>query len=230
VDHSKEQAISFNTPTNKRFAGQGGRPRTFHDEAIFQATTKVIAELGYARCSMEAVASDLGCSGQALTRRFGSKRGLIEVYLDWVLERSAEWFRSSRRDHHSPLEALRARCEIPAEDRPEEIGDPVDANHRANTATFWAAVRCDPVLREKAQASVRATEREIVETLDEAIVAGELEACDTLALGRTLLAAWVGANQLWSGTEPSETLVERLMNVFDQVIDPHRVPKTTSER
>jgi AcrR family transcriptional regulator len=221
-DHNKQTDVCCDIPTNKPFAGQGGRPRTFQDEDIFRATTRVLGDRGYAGCSMEAVANELGCSAQAIGRRFGSKRGLVRAYLDWALALIAERYRTYGRDYASPLEALRARCLIPAEERPEEISDPIDLTRRANMATFWAAVRSDPELREAAMRSTRDSEEEAARLLAQARAAGELVECDPVELGRTLTAAWVGTTTLWAGDGPEGTLVERLGAVFDTIIGPYR--------
>jgi AcrR family transcriptional regulator len=60
------------TSARKR-CGEIGRPRIFTDEAIYLATTRAIARWGYARITLDEIASDLGCTRQALARRFGSK-------------------------------------------------------------------------------------------------------------------------------------------------------------
>jgi hypothetical protein len=72
-------------------ANQGGRPRTFKDEDIFRVTTRVLADLGYARFSMEAVANEPARMAQAIGRRFCSKLGLVRAYLDWALALIAAW-------------------------------------------------------------------------------------------------------------------------------------------
>ncbi len=189
---------------------------------MFKATTKVMNARGYGGCSMDAVAKELGCSGQALGRRFGSRRGLVRSYLEWILALTAERFQESRRAFDSPLTALRARCLIPAEERPEELLDPVDPAKRANMGTFWAAVRSDPELRVIAAQSAQDSTQEVVELLEMAILKGELIPCDHRELGRTLIAAWVGTNTLWECDGPDGTLVEQLGHVFDVVIGPYR--------
>lgn len=221
-DHNKRIEVRCKSPTNRPFAGQGGRPRTFHDEDIFRATTRVLGDRGYANCSMESVANELGCTGQALGRRFGSKRGLVRAYLEWALEQIAERYRTADREHESPLEALRARCLIPAEERPEELSDTTDLTRRANMATFWAAIRSDPEFRAAATKSVRDSEAEAARLLTQALAVGELIACDPVELGRTLTAAWVGTTALWEGDGPDGTLPERLGRVFDTVVGPYR--------
>jgi AcrR family transcriptional regulator len=182
----------------------------------------VLSERGYAACSMDAVANEVGCTGQALGRRFGSKRGLVWAYLDWTLEQMVERYRAAGREHDSPLEALRARCVIPAEQRIEEIADPTDALRRANMATFWAAARSDPELRVVVAQSARDAVMETTHLLEQALAAGELVPCDPVELGRTLTAAWVGTTALWEGDGPEGTLPERLGTVFDTVIGPYR--------
>jgi AcrR family transcriptional regulator len=158
----------------------------------------------------------------AILRRFGSRQGLVKAYLAWSLEADGSRFATALERPGSPLEALRARVRIPAQERIEEIGDPQDAERSANIRTFWSAVRADPELRDLVQARVRADERAVAELLERAETAGEIAGCDPQEIGRILIAAWTGTTVLWPGDGPDGTLVERLEAVFDAIIAPYR--------
>ncbi|MCC6703358.1 MAG: helix-turn-helix transcriptional regulator, partial [Thermomicrobiales bacterium] len=97
------------------------RKRRFENEDAFWATTRVLMTDGYARLTLAAVGKELGCSAPALSKRFGSKRGLIEAYLEWSEETIRERFALVRGRFASPLEALLNRYLLPG-DRPEEFG------------------------------------------------------------------------------------------------------------
>jgi AcrR family transcriptional regulator len=209
------------TRSNPR-AGQGGRPRTFQDSDFFQATTTVLAASGYGGLTLEAVARELGCTGAAVSRRFGSKRGLVRAYLEWAIEATTRRFQEVRAAHASPVDALRARSIIPADQRPEEIGDPADPDHQANMATFWAQMHSDPEFRPVMVRHVRAADAATADLLRAAIAAGELTNCDPDEVGRVLTAAWSFTTHSWPGDGPDGTLEERLGRIFDTVIGPHR--------
>jgi AcrR family transcriptional regulator len=208
---------------NKPRAGQGGRPRIFQDEDFFRAVTSILERFGETGLTVEAVARELECSGTAVVRRFGSKRGLIAAYLEWALDNMTARFRAVRAEHTSPLAALRARGVIPARLRTEEVGDPGDPDHQANMATFWTASRADPALRTIHDHHLQLADREVAELLRVAFAAGELQACDPDALARALTAAWSGATTFWPGDSGEESLEERLGSLFDIIIDPYRV-------
>jgi AcrR family transcriptional regulator len=214
-------------PTRSSRIGQGGRPRTFQDEDVFGAVTRVLAQSGYAQLTLEAVAAELGCTAPAISRRFGSKRGLIRAYLDWSLGAVHERFERASHEAGSPLEAMRSRVSIPAQERIEELGDPRNPDRAANIATFWSAIRSDPEFRERANQSVRESERDATKVLERAVAAGELSGCDTWEIGRILIAAWTGTTSLWPGDGPDGTLEERLRTVFDAIIGPYRTTKAT---
>lgn len=55
-----------------------GRPRSAaHDAAVLDAAERLLAEVGYARMSMEAVAARAGVGKPTLYRRYGSKPELV---------------------------------------------------------------------------------------------------------------------------------------------------------
>src|SRR5687767_10768486 len=110
--------------TNEAAQREIGRPRVFSDDDVFAATARAVARLGYASLTVEAVAAEVGCTGPALIRRFGSKRGLLRAYLERANAVSLARFRRVRQAHASPLEALRARFRIPTEERPDEVAPP----------------------------------------------------------------------------------------------------------
>lgn len=196
-----------------------GRPRLFSDEAIFQATQRRIFREGYGRLTLDAVAAEIGCTRQALVRRFGSKHGLVLAYLDWSLVWVLSGYRTVRADHTSPLAALRARFVWPAEKRPREVGDP---NSQANILSFFIGAREDPEVGKRLAEINRVYLDEISGLLQEAIDAGELRPTDPESLAHLLFAATTGETVLWA-SQPDGDIVERLGAVFDALLAPYRL-------
>jgi AcrR family transcriptional regulator len=189
---------------------EGGRPRSFENGDVFRATARALAHLGYSGLTLEAVAQEVGCSAPALSKRFGSKRALLRAYLEWTIEMAGERFRAVRQQHASPLAALRARYLIPVEERPEEF----------SAVTGASEMRNDPDFRPILLARRQSWNAEVAALLTAAREAGELVACDTDELARTMGAALTGAIVLWSPDDGP--LMDRYAAIFDTIIGPYR--------
>jgi AcrR family transcriptional regulator len=200
-------------------AREVGRPRVFSDDAIFTATQLTLAREGYGRLTLDAIAREIGCTRQALVRRFGSKHALVLAYLDWSLGHVANGYRTVRESTSSPLAALRARFIWPAEQRPREIGDPTS---QANILSFFIGAREDPEFSERLAEINQVYEAEIAGLLQSAIEVGELRAgTDAVTLSHILFAATTGEVVLWAAY-PKGDVVERLGQIFDAIVAPYQ--------
>ncbi len=168
---------------------------------------------------LDAIAREIGCTRQALVRRFGSKHALVLAYLNWSLGYIANGYKAVRAGYDSPLEALRARFVWPAEQRPREIGDP---NSQANILSFFIGAREDPEFSERLAEINQVYLDEIGALLQSAMDAGELRPADPSRLAHLLFAATTGEVVLWA-SHPEGDVVERLGAIFDSVVAPYRV-------
>ncbi len=196
-----------------------GRPRTFEDEAIFQATTKVLNRVGHERLTLSAIALEVGCSAPALVQRFGSKNALLLQFLKWSNRRSREGFLETTKDHDSPLAALRARICLPANERPDEIGDEAAA---ANLIGVYLMAWQDEELRQHADERRKIVEDEFHELLLEAQKRGELKPSNERDLAHMLLCGILGVTFLWIGS-PVGRIEHRIGELFDTMMKPYRV-------
>jgi AcrR family transcriptional regulator len=196
-----------------------GRPRMFPDEEIFLATARAVARHGYARLTLDEIASELGCTRQALARRFGSKHDLVRAYLHWVLDQGAIRYQQIRMEYSSPLAALRARLLFPADEQPGKIADPAS---QANIFSFFIGASETPEFRALLERQLQAYEAEVTCLLSEARIAGELELTDARELARTLIAATTGEISLWAPIRRGP-VAPRLAQVIDAVLKPYRV-------
>ena len=195
-----------------------GRPRTFDDDAIFAATARALIRLGYTRLTLAAVAEELGSSPPALSKRFRSKRRLLLEFGEWSVRATEERFQQVRRAHASPLEALQAHL-LPTETRTDEADD---AEGFSRHLAFYLETARDPEFRELWDRRFQIGEEQIVLSLDQARAHGELAACcDVPRLSRTLQAALTGA-ALLATIDPRQSMRERLLEVFESVVGPHR--------
>jgi hypothetical protein len=129
----------------------------------------------------------------------------------------------ARQAHPSPLAALRARFQIPTDERPDELADPAGY---ANLVLFHLAAWADPELREAERARRELFEDEIGVLLEAARDAGELVDCDARKLGRTLLSALTGTALQWA-SDHDRGIEERLAEMVDEIVRPYladRVP------
>jgi AcrR family transcriptional regulator len=197
-----------------------GRPRQFTDDNVFHATNRVLGRHGASGLTLAAVARELGCTGQALNVRFGSRSDLLIAYTDWAAARQMRRFDEVRAAHDSPLQALRARFMLPIEGREDELAD---GGAQRQMLTLFAESIGDPRLSERWAASGTGFRAAMTDLIREAIARGELIKTDPDQLSMTLLAAMIGIAVIW---EPAyETpLVDTVSNLVDHILLPY-LPK-----
>jgi AcrR family transcriptional regulator len=207
--------------TNAATGREAGRPRRFENVDVFSATSKILAEQGLPNLTLHAIATEIGCTPQALIRRFGSRRSLLLAHLTWVTDESAERFAKLRARFDSPLEALRTgyiRSESP------------DALQRAagyaNLVIFGIEASQDPELRRELRRREQIYHQNLAEGVRLAIAAGELAGCDPDDLAFLLLAAGGGV-MVRSASNPDRPPAEQITRVFDALIHPFQTALTT---
>jgi len=208
--------------TNSGAHREAGRPRLYQDADIFAATSAVLAEHGLHRLTLGAVAEQLGCTAQALIRRFGSRQGLLLGHLVWVTDDSARSYEQLRSKYDSPLEAFRTGYIFPQ--TPARIVQPSPAAY-ANFLVFGIETGLDPVLRAELDRRERIYHENLADSVRAAIAAGELGGCNPDDIAFLLLSAGSGAIMRWTANPvgPPQDLIAR---VFDAIIAPYLV-KTT---
>jgi len=202
-----------------------GRPRTFTDDDIFAGVSRVLTQQGFSRLTIATLADEVGCTGPALIKRFGSRRDLLNAYLQWANESSRQRFQDMRRRHTSPTTALRARFELPVTGRLDEAADPAGFAYLIGfLLTSGHEAGLTDVLRQR----YTLFRDEIASLIEDAIEAGELVECDPDRLGRTMLETLIGAALLGDspttvppGQEP-RPIEARLGEVVDEVLEPYR--------
>jgi AcrR family transcriptional regulator len=195
-------------------AAVAGRPREVADDAIFAATERALARVGYSRLSLAGVAGELAIAPATLVKRFGSRRALLLGFFAWSNRRSADQFAAARLEHGRPLEALTAR--LLGRARPEP-----DRAAAVNLGSFYLETMADPEFRRLAAERERIRLAGLRRLLEEAVALGELRGGDLDRLGRVLLAATYGAYQMWAFDE-SRTLAEWLQDALDSILAPLR--------
>jgi AcrR family transcriptional regulator len=171
---------------------------------------------------MNAVARELNCTAPALQGRFGSKSGLLQSFLRWGTALVTERFRRVRRDHASPIVALRERFRYPDIDRLQDDYEIGNSINQINLIGFHVAAWSDPALHDLEKERRQLFEDEIVALLTEAVENGEIKGCDPRRLGRLILAATVGTELQWV-SDPDPVIGDRLVEVIDDLVRPYCV-------
>jgi AcrR family transcriptional regulator len=195
-----------------------GRPRVFPDDAIFAAIDLVLRRDGYPELTLEAIANEVGCTRQALVRRFGSKRSLVLRYLEAMEGRVSRQYEAEMEVSDSPIEVLRARLSRPWAQRFLPATDP---RSQANLLAFMLTLSLDPDLAVRFATLNDLAIQGIETLLQGAIARGEVRGIDPKKTAHLLYDVWVGETVDWC-LAPTIDLPERLSRAFDLIVDPHR--------
>lgn len=199
-----------------------GRPRSFTDDEAFEAVSKAIKSLGGSRLTMGAIAKQLGCTAPALMSRFGSKSGLLRAYIEWGNRLTEEAFERAMAENESGLNALRARFSS------EQLRDSHEfssSSTQFNLTAFHVNAWSDPELHDAELERRKIFTSNIVKMLEKAKRDGEISGCDPQQLGRTMLAAVVGAAVQWD-LYPTAFSTDRVNEVIEELLRPYLVDKT----
>jgi len=195
-----------------------GRPRLYSNEDIFAAVHLVIRRDGCHELTLESVALEVGCTRQALVRRFGSKRAMLLAAIDATADKISSDYRHIRQSSDSPLAALRARMVLPPHSRPEETSD---VHHQANLMAFVVSSSADPEFSRRFTALQQVAKVEVEKLLHDAVLQGELTPVDVSTLADVLLAATSGETVLVTA-DSSLDHVAMMTATFEEIIGPYR--------
>jgi len=189
------------------------RTRTVSDDAILAATARMIGRLGPVRLTLADVGSEVGLSPATLLQRFGSKRGLLLSLVERSVASVDGSFRDRRAATGSALEAVVAA----ASDMAEHLRTPEEL---ANNLAFFQIDLSDPEFHGLALEYSRRVRAGYRALLDEAVGAGELDACDTAALASALQGVAAGSLLNWA-IHRDGTVVDWVRRDVQTVITPY---------
>lgn len=147
----------YNHPVGNKWICNVGRKRVIDQQVILNAGEAVVARLGAASLTLDAVAAEAGISKASVIYDFKTKQALIEAIVKRAFRRD--------REHHAAVEAdlassdslaIRGRIKVAAEPPPEEF-KPVALG-------LSVAITLDPELRTRMQKSQAETINRIIET------------------------------------------------------------------
>jgi AcrR family transcriptional regulator len=195
-----------------------GRPRVFSDEDIFHATDIVLRRDGYQALTLESIASEVGCTRQALVRRFGSKRSLILSFLEGMAGPISELYQAEPDSSEGPMDVLRNRLIRPWG---QHLFPTIDPRAQANMLSFVLTLSHEAELATRFTALHELAREGIESLLRSAVGRGELRGIDPYVTSQVLYDAWIGITINWC-LDPTIDVTSRLSAMFDLVLDPHR--------
>ncbi|PTM58191.1 TetR/AcrR family transcriptional regulator [Desmospora activa] len=189
------------------------KPRQFSDERIFKGVYQALSKKGYANLTLAHIAQEIELSPAALSKRFGSKKGLLLAYSDHVIEMTKQTFAEAQSTSGSSLEALK---NVFLQSM-KTVGDPVSL---ANITSLYIEGVSDPDLLQRSCLRLQVIDDGVQQLLQSAIRGQEIKACDTALVSRVLQAAIGGSLMLWlkqSERTPDEWIDDCFEVVFASV-------------
>ena len=177
----------------------------------------MIGRAGPVRLTLADVGGEVGLSPATLLQRFGSKRGLLIALVEQSVNGVDVSFRERRASAASALEAVIATASALAEHMrtPEEL---------ANNLAFFQIDLSDPAFHRLALEYSRRVRAGYRALLDEAVMAGELQSCDTAALASALEGVAAGSLLNWA-IHREGTVIEWVRRDVETVIRPYARPR-----
>ncbi len=183
------------------------------DQAVFDAVTAVVADVGPSGLTLSAVAEEVGLSAPALAQRFGSKRNLLVAYAAASAEGLDGLFEEARRKSPDVLSAVVAALVAFS-------ASVATRRALANNLAFLHLDLTDPELGAHAAKQSRELRRRIADLLREAQEAGHLGVVDPVSLADTLYTTYNGALVTWA-IDGRGTLARWLGERLDRVLGPY---------
>lgn len=168
------------------------RPRKVTDDEIFQAAATVMQQLGPGELTLADIAAEAGVTAGALVQRFGSKRDLLLKLSESFSAGTGDMFAALRRQHRSPLAALRGYADCMA-------GMAATPAALMRNLSYLQIDLTDEDFRRHLERHARAAREELQKLIREAIDAGELVAAtNAKQLARTIEAVIGGSMLSWA--------------------------------
>ncbi|MGI6406103.1 MAG: TetR/AcrR family transcriptional regulator [Syntrophaceticus sp.] len=191
------------------------RPREYSDQMIFEGVSKALIKYGYSNLSLSKIAKEAQLSAAALSKRFGSKRGLLLAYYDYLTEITEQSFKAIQQTDLSALNMLKQIFLLWT----NQVENPVQF---ANMTSIYLQNNSDPEFIEKTRHRLKIIDDEIQRILQIAIDSKEILEVDKKLLSRVLQAAVTGAFLIWC-KDSSLTPEEWVNDCFDVVFAPYKI-------
>jgi AcrR family transcriptional regulator len=150
------------------------RPRKASDEEIYEAAFRIMGRVGPTEWTLADVAAEVGLTAGALVQRFGSKRQLQLDLIKLYAEGAPRMLAGLRRQHDSPLAAVRAWADQVACLRLDLTDPEMHAHFKRQAEAGRMFVRDAVADAARAGELPPDTDAEVVARLVETVVTGSL--------------------------------------------------------
>jgi AcrR family transcriptional regulator len=194
--------------------GQGTRSTR---QRLIDATAQLIAEEGYERVGVQAVAKRAGLTNGAIYGNFRDKAHLLAAAVEARLHRLFDAVEQSRQKRTPPLEVIGRLARAAALDTPE-------ADRRLLVEAYSAAGR-DPVVGVLVRERLRRIEAEVIRLAEQAKAEGQLsEDIDPATMARFGSAVALGYHLIHAAGVPDPDR-ESWLRLWDRVLWCTRQPR-----
>lgn len=187
-----------------------GRAKTTSDDAVLDATERVLLRRGPHDFTLVEIAREAGIAAPTILQRFGTKRALVVAFARRSAERAAAPFARSQGPEADPLATLRAALRALTRGMRSRKG-------LANSLALLLEDIRDEELRAAAREHADRTEDALTEHIASAIARGEIRGEPSAReLARLLQAAFNGAIIQWAlhGKGKLDAWVDRTVDTF----------------
>jgi AcrR family transcriptional regulator len=166
----------------------------YSDDRIFESISFILAKQGYEALTLNNIAAQAKLSPAILSKRFGSKKGMLLAYYESLVAVTQKSF-SNPSTRSLPLAEALTKIFTQWHDfikKPQEC---------ANLMMLYLKLDIDPEFIEISKRRHHLIDAEVQAILEEGIRRGEIQCQDTAEMGRVLQAAVTGATMLWCGDD-----------------------------
>ncbi len=184
------------------------RPREFANETIFYGVYQALCKKGISKLTINDISDEINLSPAGLLKRFGSKKGILLAYSEFVVELTIKSFEEARMEH-SPMNALKKIYK----NAMKLADDPISL---ANHTSFYLESTSDPDLLAISRKRLDVIDKETQALLKQAINQGEIKECDVNLISTVLQSSVGGAMLIWirNPVRPIEALIDDCFRVI----------------
>jgi AcrR family transcriptional regulator len=199
------------------------RPRKASDDEVFGAAMRVMSRVGPADLTLTEIAHEAGLTAGALVQRFGSKQQLLRAISSRFAGSSGEEFAQLRRDHRSPLAALReyARCFAQLAESPDAL---------ARNLAYLQIDLTDPDLYQGLLSHAKGTRAQLAALVKAAVTAGELTGAVRPSRVARLIEVTLNGSMMTWAIYREGTAAKWMLADLDAVLEPYQKCKVQSAK
>lgn len=179
------------------------RPKIYSDDRIFQSMSAVLAKQGYEALTLQKIAEQARMSPAILSKRFGSKRGMLLAYYGHLVTVTRKSLDDLLRQDLPVIEAL-------TEAFTQWHGSIKKPRELANFMMLYLDLDIEPEFIELSKERFRVIDAGVQAILREGIRSGEIRCPDVAGMSQVLQAAATGASLIWirdgEGVSPRERI------------------------